>query len=469
MKTIPLLAPTATDDNIHPLTAQPQNPPEVQPDQDGLRRDLSFLDSTMINAGSMIGSGIYLVPAAVAVSLDSFWLIMAVWIIGGIVSLFGALSVAELGALFPRAGGQYVYLREAFGPVWGFLWGWTAFAVIVSAAVSAVAVGFATYLGFFLPLSPTGIKLVAMASIAILTAVNCIGVKAGALVQNVLTFTKLAMLGAIIIAGCLLGTRTTLASPLPHLSLGTVSQFGLALVAVLWSYDGWVEITYAAGEVRNPERNIPRSVIASTALVMVVYLLVNYAFIAVLSVGTVAGSTLVAADTATAIVGPAGASIAAIGVIVATLGCNNGFILTGARIYYAMAREKVFFKPLGRIHPRFRTPLPSLVAQGVWACLLVLTGTFSQLFTCVMFASWVFYALTAGAVIVLRRSSPGLSRSYRTWGYPVTPIVFILFSVFIVVNTLIEDPRDSAIGLGIILLGLPAYYYWRRGIHSPQV
>ncbi len=434
----------------------------MQQDQDGLRRELSFLDSTMINAGSMIGSGIFLVPAAVAASLDSFWLIMAVWIIGGVVSIFGALSVAELGALFPRAGGQYVYLRQAFGPVWGFLWGWTAFAVIVSAAVSAVAVGFATYLGYFIPLSPVGIKLVAIASIAILTAVNCIGVKAGALVQNVLTFSKLAMLGAIIVAGCLLGSRATFASPLPHLSLGTVSQFGIALVAVLWSYDGWVEITFAAGEVRNPGRNIPRSVVASTAIVMVVYLLVNYAFIAVLSVGTVAGSTLVAADTATAIVGPAGAAIAAIGVIVATLGCNNGFILTGARIYYAMAREKVFFKPLGTIHPQFRTPVPSLVAQGVWACLLVLTGTFDQLFTCVMFASWVFYALTAGAVIVLRRSSPGLSRSYRTWGYPVTPIVFILFSIFIVANTLIEDPRDSAIGLGIILLGLPAYRYWKR-------
>jgi APA family basic amino acid/polyamine antiporter len=197
-------------------------------------------------------------------------------------------------------------------------------------------------------------------------------------------------------------------------------------------------------------------------MVVAIYILVNFAYISVLGVEAVSKSTLVAADTATAVIGPLGASMAAVAVIIATLGCNNGFVLTGARIYYAMAADNLFFKSLAVVHPKFRTPIPSLIAQGVWACILVLTGTFNQLFTYVIFASWIFYAMTAGAVIILRSKSPGLSRPYKTWGYPVTPVIFILFSLYLVINTLIEDPRDSLIGLGIILLGLPAYIYWRK-------
>ncbi|MGA2624204.1 MAG: amino acid permease [Bacteroidota bacterium] len=433
--------------------------------QPELRRELSLLDSTMINVGSIIGSGIFLVPATIALYLHSSSLVILVWIIGGGVSLLGALSVAELGAMYPKAGGQYVYLSDAYGQLWGFLYGWTAFAVIMGASISAVAVGFATYLGYFVPLSPAGIKIVAIGSIAVLTSVNCLGVKAGALVQNIFTFSKMAALLLLVILGFFLHAVnsagwSTLAS-FPALS-SIAGPLGLALVAVLWAYDGWIEITYVAGEVKNPQRNIPRSVILSTLLVIVIYSLTNFTYISVLSLDAISKSTLVAADAATAIMGPIGATMAVVGVIIAMVGCNNGFILTGARIYYAMASEKVFFRSFARIHPKYHTPVPSLVGQGILASFLVITSTFNQLFTYAIFASWIFYAMAAGAVIVLRKRSPELPRSYRTWGYPFTPVVFILFSLYLVIATIVEDPRDAVIGLGIILLGLPAYFYWRK-------
>ena len=417
----------------------------------------------MINVGTMIGSGIFLVPATIALYLQSSWLVVLAWVIGGIVSLLGALSVAELGAMYPRAGGIFVYLREAYGPLWGFLYGWTAVAVINTASVSAVAVGFATYLGFFVALSPLDIKVVAIGSIVFLTAVNCFGLKSGARVQNSFTFLKIATIGAIALLALTKGNFANLTSigHLPALS-DMAGPIGLALVAVLWSYDGWIEITYVAGEVQDPQKNMPRSLILSTLLVILCYVIVNLAFFSILSVEAISKSALVAADAFTSTIGPAGAALAAIAVMVAAFGCNNGMVLSGARIYYAMASERVFFRSLARVHPRYHTPVLALIVQGVWASLLVLTGTFDQLFTYVIFSSWIFYAMAAGAVIVLRRISPHVARPYRAWGYPYTPVVFILFSLYLVVNTLIHDPRDGIIGLGIILLGLPAYLYWSR-------
>lgn len=428
-----------------------------------LRRDLSLLDSTMINVGTMIGSGIFLVPATIALYLQSSWLVVLAWVIGGIVSLLGALSVAELGAMYPRAGGIFVYLREAYGPLWGFLYGWTSVAVINTASVSAVAVGFATYLGFFLALTPLDIKMVAIGSIVLLTAVNCFGLKSGARVQNSFTFLKIATIGAIALLALTKGNLANLTSigHLPALS-DMAGPIGLALVAVLWSYDGWIEITYVAGEVQDPQKNMPRSLILSTLLVILCYVIVNLAFFSILSVEEISKSALVAADAFTSTIGPAGAALAAIAVMIAAFGCNNGMVLSGARIYYAMASERVFFRSLARVHPRYHTPVLALIVQGVWASLLVLTGTFDQLFTYVIFSSWIFYAMAAGAVLVLRRTSPHVSRPYRAWGYPYTPVVFILFSLYLVINTLIQDPRDGIIGLGIILLGLPAYAYWSR-------
>jgi basic amino acid/polyamine antiporter, APA family len=434
-----------------------------------LRRELSLLDATMINVGSMIGSGIFLVPAVVALYCQSSWLVLAVWTVGGLVSLFGALSVAELGAIYPKAGGQYVYLSELYGPFWGFLYGWTAFTVIMPGSISAVAVGFATYLAYFLQLSPIGIKIVAIASILALSFINILGVKLGALVQNLFTFSKMGLLGLLIVVGLWHGSAANLSAGralLPNLDFA--GALGLALIAVLWAYDGWIEITYVGGEVKNPGKNIPWAVIVSMLIVIGLYVSVNAAYLLLLPFNSVAHSDLVAADAGRVILGAAGATVAVIGVIIATVGSNNGFVLTGARIYYAMAKEKAFFASLADVHPRFRTPAVSLTAQGIWASLLVLTGTFEELFTYVVFVSWIFYALTAAGVFVSRNRFPELIRPYRTWGYPWTLILFIAFSVYLVANTLIESPRESFIGIVIVLVGVPAYWYWARKASKPH-
>lgn len=252
---------------------------------------------------------------------------------------------------------------------------------------------------------------------------------------------------------------------LPRASIAELAgPFGLAMVAVLWSYDGWIEITYVAGEVRHPRRNIPLSLILSTFIVIGLYLLVNMVYIYVLPLTRMAQSELVASasDTATAILGPSGATLITVAVLISTLGANNGFVLTGARTYYAMAREGLFFDWVSRVRPRYRTPVASLVVQGAWAAVLTLTGTFDQLFTCVIFASWIFYAMSCGAVLVLRKRQASLDRPYRSWGYPLAPLIFIGFSVWLVINTIVHDPRSSAVGAGIIMAGPPAYSYWRR-------
>ncbi len=427
-----------------------------------LKREFNLLDTTMISVGSMIGSGIFLVPASIALFVHSPSWSIAAWIIGGIVSLFGALSIAELGTMYPNAGGLYVYLKEAYGPMWGFLYGWSAFAVIRTASISAVAVGFATYLGYFVPLSTLGINSVAIISIVALTMINCLGVKSGAIVQNVLTLVKIGTLAIVAVLGIFYGSSSNFSTGgLGEIPLANMAgPFGLALVAVLWAYDGWIQTTFVAGEVKEPQKNIPRALIISTVLVIVIYVTVNLAYMATLSIDKISQSTLVLSDMITVVVGTTGAALAAIAVIISTLGCNNGLVLAPARIYYAMSRENLFFKRLALVHPKFGTPVQSLVLQGIWASLLVLTGTFEQLITYVVFASWIFYAMAAAAVILLRKNKPELARPYKAWGYPYTPIIFIIFSTYLVVNTLIENPRDSFIGLGLVLIGLPAFYYW---------
>ncbi len=457
--------------NITPLRKESFGQSKIRNSQSSpdLPRTLSLLDATMINIGSMIGSGIFIVPAAIALHLDSTLLIVLVWVIGGVVSLFGALCMAELGALMPQAGGQFVYLREAYGQLAGFLYGWTLFIVIQTAAIAAVAVGFATYLGYFVHFTDGEIKLVAIASIIVLTAVNSLGTKLGATVQNVFTFLKVGSLAAIVVTSFLMsgGSVANFQSinqsinPTVHYS-DLASAFAIAMVAVLWSYDGWIEITYVAGEVKRPERNIHRSLLISTIVVIGFYILVSLAFIYVLGVQNVAQSSLVASDAATVIHGSIGAAVVAITVAISMFGANNGFVFTGARIYYAMARAGFFFRSLGSIHPRFKTPVASLLVQGAWSCLLVFSGTYDQLITYIVFASWVFYAMSCGAVIVLRRRTPDVHRPYKTWGYPFTPILFIVFAVALAGSTIIESPRDAAIGCAMILSGVPAFWFWKR-------
>jgi APA family basic amino acid/polyamine antiporter len=427
-----------------------------------LPRRITLLDATLLNVGSMIGSGIFIVPAAVALHLHSPAEIMTAWIVGGIVSMCGALSFAELGAMMPHAGGQYVYLKRTYGPLWGFLSGWASFTVIMTASIAAVAVGFAQYLGAVLHLSAWGIKLTAVGSIVLLTVINAAGTELGIRVQNFLTFIKMGALCAVIFFGMTfaqdapLNTASSSAFSLP--------SFGLAMMAVLWAYDGWVDLSFVAGEIKDPGRTIPRSLFLSTAIVTVLYLAVNAALLSVLSIDAMGTSAQVVSDAALVMFGGIGVTAVALAIAVSMLGANNAFVFTAPRIYYAMARERLFFSPMALLHATKRTPVVALIAQAVWACVLVFLGTFDQLITYIVFSIWIFYAMSCAAVIILRYREPDAVRPYSTWGYPFTPVLFILFSLGLVINTVIEDPQSSLIGLVLIFSGIPAYWYWNNNI-----
>ncbi len=416
----------------------------------------------MINVGTMIGSGVFLVPSSVALYLMAPEPVMLVWVIGGFISLLGALSMAELSAAMPEAGGQVVYLAEAYGPLAGFLYGWTAFTLINPASIAALAVAFVSYLGFFVHLDRVVANAVAIGTIAILTIINSFGLRYGAITQNLLTIIKVALLFVLIGAGLLLPSNAQAVAASATPEGGLVSRFGLAMIICLWAYDGWMEVTYVGGEVKDPGRNLPRSILWSLMLVIGIYLLVNAALLATLGIGGMAASTAVASDAAVATMGATGAAFVAIGVMVSTLGSNNGIVICSARAPYALAQRGYFMAWAGAIHPRFKTPVLALLAQAVWSAILVLTGTFNQLATYVVFASFVFYAASAGAVLVLRRGRPDMERPYRTWGYPVTPILFILFAAWLVGNTISAAPRDALVGLGMIALGVPVFWYWKR-------
>ena len=435
------------------------------PEPPKLARVLTLLDATMINAGGIIGSGIFMVPATIALLTGSTSLILAGWVFGGLISLFGALSVAELGAAMPRAGGQFVYLNEAYGPVWGYLYGWSCVAVINTASIAAVGVAFSEYLSFFFPLSTMGIKSVAILSVILLTIINILDVKSGARAQNVFTLLKIGAIFGIISLGLVMdgGSAENIQPfypdrPLPAL----VGPLGLAMVSVLWTYDGWIFITYVAGEVKNPGRNIPLSLVFCMLIVISIYLLINFVFTYTLGIGAMGTSTLVASDSASIFLGEKGAALVSIIILISLLGANNGFILTSARINYAMARNRLFFQQAAKVHPKFKSPANALIIQAVWACALTFSGTYNQLITYIIFASWIFYAMSCAAVIILRKKRPEMKRPYKTPGYPYIPIIFILFAVFLTFNTILEAPRDAAVGAGIILAGLPLYFYWKK-------
>jgi APA family basic amino acid/polyamine antiporter len=433
-----------------------------------MKRTLTLLDSTMINVGTIIGSGIFLVPTTIALYMHSTLLVVLVWVVAGILTLFGALSMAELGAAMPRSGGQFVYLREAFSPFWGFLFGWASFWVINSAAIAALAVAFATYLAYFHPFTLLQIKLIAIFAIAAFTLLNIYGLRTGVWTQNIITFFKIGALVAIIILGFFLtgGDITNFQPLLPNRSVSSlVPLFGLALVATLWAYDGWIEITYIGGEVKTPGRNIPLSLLFSILLIIAIYILVNIVFIFLLSIPVMALSPMVASEAISVVLGSTGTTLVVLMILVSTLGGVHVNILTSPRIYYAMARENLFFSSLAKIHPKHGTPAFSLAISGIWSSILVFSGTFEQLITYVIFASWIFYAMSCAGVIILRHKQPDIERPYRTWGYPVVPVIFVLVSCFLVLNTVLSDLRNTLIGAGLILTGLPAYLYWKRKSH----
>jgi APA family basic amino acid/polyamine antiporter len=431
-----------------------------------LPRVLGVTSVIGIVMGTMIGSGIFIVPAVIAARLGSPVLMLAVWVAGGLLTFFGALSMSELGAAFPQAGGMYVYLKETYGPLVGFLFGWATFLVIDSGTVATLAVGFSTkYLPYFVKMTPLESKVVAIALIAFLCAVNYFGVRRGAMLQNVLTSIKFAALAGQCFTVFVFakGSAAHFFTPAPdRISAGLIGRFGLALVAALWAYKGWECSSFSSGELRNPTRDLPLGIFIGTSLVITLYLLANLAYLYAFPASAIAKSGRIAADAMNFAIGPVGASIIAFIILFSIAGAANGHCLTSPRVYFAMARDGLFFRKFGEVHPKYRTPHVSIVALGVWSAALSLTGSFEQLYTYVIFGLWIFMGLTIAAVIVLRKKRPDLARPYRAWGYPATPILFILASVFISANTLINQTKESLAGLGIILLGVPAYLFWRK-------
>ena len=459
---------------------RPQAPPAVE-----LVRGLTLLDATLLIVGSVIGSGIFFSPSIMAGWLQSPGLLLGLWIVGGVLTLAGALSYAELAAAMPRAGGQYVFLSEAFSPVFGFLYGWTLLLAINTGFVAAVSVAFAKTLGFFWPAIGeqnvlfalagariSSAQLVALGVIAALTWLNVTGLRTGASVQNLFTLAKLGALLALVVMA-VVTARGRLANFQPLLGvalgpegvrLGLFAALAGAMSKALFAYDSWYTVTFAAEEVKQPERNLPRSLVLGTLGVMVAYAATVAAYIYLVPIGEMAAVTenRIATEAAVRMIGPAGGTFIAVAVLVSTFGCVNGLTLAGARVVYAMARDGVFFRAAGGVHPVHRTPANALLLHGLVAGVLTLTGTFSDLLTMTAFSSLLFNVLTVVGLFVLRRRRPDLPRPYRAWGYPVVPGLFVAVALFFLVYMPVADPRNTGFGLLLTAAGVPAYAYWRR-------
>lgn len=455
----------------------------------GLRRELGVWAATAIVVGTVIGSGIFLVPKDMILHVGSPATVLAVWVAGGILSLAGALSYAELAAAMPEAGGEYVYLRKAYGPLWGFLYGWTQMWVARGGSIATLATAFFLYLGNFfpaleeifyvlpLPIGPGGGplevrygQLLAVAVILLLAGVNYLGVRFGAGVQVAVTLLKVALIGALIVIGLGAGQGDFrhFSSGIP--AAGGVAGFFAALVAALWAYDGWNNVSMVAAEIRRPQRNLPIALVAGTMAVMVIYLLANLAYFYVLPAAKVGESDRVAAEMMRAVAGDWGAAAVSVAAMVSIFAALNGSLLAGARVPYALARGGLFFQGFGYIHPRYRTPAVSILGLALWGSVLVFSGRYEELFRYVIFASWILYGMTAAAVLVLRWKQPHLQRPYRTPGYPVLPALFVVGAAAVTWSSLWNFPRESLLGMALILLGLP-YYGWvrraRRGAGAP--
>ncbi len=426
-----------------------------------LPRKLGLADCLAIVVGTIIGSAIFIVPSAIARSLPAAPLMLLVWVAAGLLSLFGALAFAELGAMLPDTGGQYVYLREAFGPLWAFLCGWSFFLIIRSGGIATVAVGFSLYLATLVHMPPGLVPFTAPALIFVLTWINYRGIEAGALVQKVFTALKVVGLGALVASAFLSPHHGAISWAVPAGAFSW-ARFGVAMIAGLWAYNGWMAIGFVAGEVKNPGRNVPLSLGLGMGLVLAIYLLANIGYLRILPIGEIAASEKVAASLAARTMGGLGVVFVAATIVLSTIGTENGNILTASRVYFAQARDGLFFRSLGQVHPRFQTPYVSIVVQGTWAALLSLNGSYERLFSFAVFASWIFYGLCVAAVMVLRKKAPQLPRPYKMWGYPVTPVLFSAVAAGFVINTLIQEPVPSLCGLLLMAAGIPVYLYWRR-------
>jgi APA family basic amino acid/polyamine antiporter len=444
-----------------------------------LKRALGPWAAASMVVGTVIGSGIFLVPKTMIRNACSLEAVYMVWVVGGLLSLAGALSYAELAAALPEAGGEYAFLREAYGPLWGFIYSWTQMWVAKSGSIATLATGFFLYLtNFFEPLKgvvytvplPIGPKggpleiqygqLFAIALILGLGWLNYYGVKVGGDVQVAVTIIKVALIIAIIFAGLFFG-HPHAPDAVPAAPL-TFSGFVAALVAALWAYDGWNNVSMVSSEIKDPQKNLPRALIGGTLAVIGIYIVANAAYFHVLKPSEVANGTRVASEMMDKIVGGWGASAVSVAAMISIFAALNGSILSGSRVPYAAAREGYFFEAIGRVHPRYHTPGVSIIVLNLWAALLVLSGKYDDLFNLVIFASWILYGMTAAAVPVLRWRRPDLVRPYLTVGYPFVPVLFIVGAGILLITTAIERPRESLIGIGLIVLGLPFYFYWKK-------
>lgn len=483
-------------------------------------KGLGLTSATTLVMGSMIGSGIFIVSAEIAREVNSPALLIAAWLVTGFMTVVGALSYGELAAMMPKAGGQYIYLRESLGPLWGFLYGWTLFLVIQTGTIAAVGVAFGKFLGHFFPgvaathwilgpfhvgvWEPFGIALGGMdmglntqnlAGIVVVIFLSCLnvfGIKTGAMVQNIFTIAKVSALAALVLAGIIVGRNAQAIAAnfgnfwrlnFPHSASGTAAGplvgvltiIAVAQVGSLFSSDAWNNVTFTAGEVRNPKRNLPLSLAIGTGVVTLLYISVNFIYLSVLPMdGSMTGTTVIERGIKFAtsdrvgtaalqqMFGYSGAGLMAIAILISTFGCCNGLILSGARVYYAMAKDGLFFKSTGRLQPKYLTPKNALIVQGIWTCILCLSGTYNDLLNYVIFAVLVFYILTIAGLFVLRRTQPQAERPYRAIGYPILPAIYIVMALFIDVVLLRYKPQYTWPGLIIVLLGIPVYLVWSR-------
>ncbi|MBD3414387.1 MAG: amino acid permease [Candidatus Aminicenantes bacterium] len=450
-----------------------------------LVRQLGLFDSTMVMMGIVIGSGIFVTTGIMARSIPSAPLILMAWLVGGLLTFAGALTYAELGASMPEAGGQYVYLKEAYGPLPGFLFGWIFFLVYMTGGIAGLALAFSEYTGYLFPAVSThnilltfdvhllhnsmtyslsAGQLVGVGIIVFLSLCNFLGVGLGKGIQNLITVIKIGTIGLLITAGFAFGKASSFDLTLNPEAMSfsqIIIGFGVALVAVSWAFDGWNNVNFVAGEIKNPAKNLPLALFLGTLGVTLLYVLLNYIYLSALPIPEISGVVRIAEKATTALFGTSTGIFVSIAVVVSTFGSLNGSILTGPRVYYAMAKDRLFFKRTAQVHPKFRTPGFAIFIQAVWASFLTILGTFEQIFTFAMFVSIAFWVAGAASVFTLRKKYPDQKRPYKTWGYPVVPILFILFSMGILINTLIEKPVESMAGIILTLIGIPVYFYWK--------
>ena len=443
-----------------------------------LDRQLGLFDSTMMVVGIVIGSGIFMTTGLMADALPSASLILIVWLLGGLQMLAGALTYAELGAAMPKAGGQYVYLREAYGSLPAFLFGWVAFIAYLTGTNAAIAVAVAEHLGSFYPsisthnividfdyFSISGGQIFAISLILILSFINYLGILFGKWIQNVFTILKIGSILFFALAGLFISTGNHIDFSInpTSMSIGSIlTGMGIALVAVTWTVGGWEYVTFAAGEIKNPKKNLPLALIIGTVAILVLYIIINIAYLKVLPMDSLIGELKVGEATAKSLYGPGIAGAFVVVVIISMFGSLNGNILVGPRISYAMAKDKLFFSKAADVHPKFHTPGNAIMIQGVWASVLALSGTFEEIITLVVFVNFMMWIAASSTVFVLRKKQPELERPYKVWGYPYVPAFFIIFSSAILINTFFESPQQSLMGIGLTLLGIPAYLYWKK-------